>query len=248
MFAICFVGSFLVSCGRSAAGDQETDRQSKTLAEAISYPRQENAAGFVRAALSTRLGESDNFSVLEATDLAHESLEDPMARLVWRIHVDEYDSGWQDTPAFDACYVVEFNYYGVTSGPSRITCPENATAITPPPLPRHDIPQEFGPVLEAVLGALPTTPSEEDVRAALATGLPAPPVDPETGLAGVPPEIFVQVKGADVGVALFARTGVESKDCMMGHRVGGAVKVWSLNWRDQQREMSCSPEAALASP
>lgn len=74
-------------------------------------------------------------------------------------------------------------------------------------------------------------------------------MDPETGLANVPPQVFVRVRGADVGVALFARTGVESKDCMMGHRLGGVVTVWSLNWRDLgPREASCDGDAALAPP
>ncbi|MGW5718705.1 hypothetical protein ACWEVP_21220 [Amycolatopsis sp. NPDC003865] len=81
----------------------------------------------------------------------------------------------------------------------RITCPANATAITPPPLPRRDIPPAFAPALEAVLGHLPAT-------------------------AGLP-----EVRGSDVGVALFARTDVEDTDCMMGRRVGGVVRVWSLS-------------------
>jgi hypothetical protein len=246
-------GLLLASCGiaagSSAAGDQETDRQSRTLAEAVSYPRQPDAAGFVRALLATNLGKTGDLSVLVAEDLDHTQPQDPMAHLVWRIHRDASDTGWNSTPAVDACYDVEFNYYEASSGPSRITCPADAVAIVPAPLPRRDIPENFGPALEAALGKLPPAPGEADVRAALATGLPTPPVDPETNLVGVPPQIFVQVKGSDVGVALFARTGVEDKDCMMGRRAGGAVKVWSLNWRDLgPLEKACSAEAALAGP
>jgi hypothetical protein len=34
---------------------------------------------------------------------------------------------------------------------------------------------------------------------------------------------------------------------MMGHRLAGTVKVWSLNWRDLgPLEKSCGAEAALA--
>ncbi|WP_143229651.1 hypothetical protein [Actinophytocola xanthii] len=250
-FALGCAALVLVSCGflsgGVSAGNEETDRQSETLAVAIGYPRQEDALGFARAALGTTLGRSGGFSVLEATDLDRRDVEDPMARLVWRIHRPASDSKWGQTPEINACYEVEFNYYGASSGPTRIPCPENATAITPPPVPRRDIPQEFAPALTAVLGALPATPSEADVRAALTAGLPAPPVDPETGLAGVPPQVFVRVRGADVGVALFARTGVESRDCMMGHRVNGVVKVWSLNWRDlDMREMTCDADVAVS--
>lgn len=233
----------------SAAGDAETDRQSDTLADAISYPRQADAAGFARAALATTLGRSGNFGVLEITDLPHDAPRDPMARLVWRIHVDRPDTGWNfHSEIFDACYRVEFNYYEASSGPSRITCPANAAAITPPPVPRRDIPPEFAPALETVLGHLPATPGPPEVRAALTAGMPAPPVDPDTHLAGIPPEVLVQVRGPDVGVALFARTGVEDTECLMGHRVRGVVRVWSLSARDQRMELPCSAEAALAAP
>ncbi|GAA5121888.1 hypothetical protein [Haloechinothrix salitolerans] len=108
---------------------------------------------FARAALATPLGRSSNFSVLEATDLDQESPGDPIARLVWRIHRDESGSGWHHSPAFDACYRVEFNEYGVVTDPSRIDCPENATAYTPPPVPKRNIPREFRPALLARTGA-----------------------------------------------------------------------------------------------
>ncbi|WP_406630940.1 hypothetical protein [Amycolatopsis sp. WGS_07] len=233
----------------SDAGDAETDRQSATLADAISYPRQADAAGFARAALATPLGHSNGFGVLEATDLPHDGPRDPMARLVWRIHHEAPNTGWNlGAETFDACYRVEFDYYGTSSGPSRITCPANAAAITPPPLPRRDIPPGFAPALEAVLKHLPATVGPPEVRAALTSGMPAPPVDPQTHLAGIPPEVFVQVHGSDVGVALFARTGAGTTDCMLGHRVGGKVRVWSLSARDQRMELPCSAEAALSAP
>lgn len=241
-------GLLLASCS-SPAGTDQTDRESRTLAEAISYPHQADAAGFARAALATTLGKSRNFSVLTADDLAHREAKDPMAHLVWRIHEDEVNGTAKHIPAFDACYDVEFNYYGASSGPDRITCPKDAVPVTPPPTPNRNIPPEDSPALEAVLGKLPATPSEADVRAAVAAGLPAPPVDPETKLAGVPPEIRIQVRGSDVGVALFAHTSVDDKDCTMGHRVGGVVKVWGLSWRDLgPLEKSCDGAAALATP
>jgi len=51
------------------AGDDQTDRQARTLAEAISYPRQADATGYTRALLATTLGRSGGVQVLEATDL-----------------------------------------------------------------------------------------------------------------------------------------------------------------------------------
>jgi hypothetical protein len=249
MLTFTFAGLLLTSCSGVGRDYAETNRQSETLATAISYPRQEDAAGFARAVLDTNLGRQTGvFSVLEATDLEHHGPEDPMARLVWRIHQDAYDRGWgRHQEAWDACYLVEFNYYGPTRGPELIECPADATPITPPPTASRHIPPDVNPALQATLTALPPTPTEADVRAAVAAGLPAPPVDEKTGLAAIPPDIFVQVRGADVGVALFARTGVESKDCVLGHRVGGIVTVWSLNWRDLgPKEASCTAEAALA--
>ncbi|WP_306750864.1 hypothetical protein [Saccharothrix yanglingensis] len=248
--AVC-AGLVLASCGMldgvPAEGDAETDRQSTTLADAIGYPPQSDAAGFARAALGTPLGKSDDFSVVQAEDLAHEDPEDPRARLVWRIHRDASEAGWRRTPEFDACYRVDFNHYGAVSAPGRVTCPADATPITPPPLPRRDIPQDYTPALEATLGALPGTPGEAEVRAALASGLPAPQVDPETDLAAIPPQVLVHVEGSDVGVALSA-SDYGSKACVLARRAGGAVRVWSLNWRDLgPLEKPCTPEAALAS-
>ena len=230
----------------TAAGTAETDRQSQTLADAISYPRQEDAAGFARAALATTLGKTPSFSVLEATDLPHSATTDPMARLVWRIHYFTTPAGPGDDPEpADACYRVEFTYYGPSSGPSRIDCPARAVPITPPPLPKRNIPDDYEPALKSVLGKLPAHPSEEQVKAALAAGLPKPKVDPETKLANVPPLVTIEVRGADVGVAVFARIDVEAKDCMLGHRVGGKIAVWSLNERDFRMERPCSTQAAL---
>jgi hypothetical protein len=243
----------LASCttatGSSAAGDAETDRQSRTLADAIVYPHQADAAGLARAVLDTNLGKTKNFSVLEFKDLPHTRNEDPMSHLVWRIHRDADPNSMDSSKAMDACYSVDFNYWEATSGPSRIDCPKDAAAVTPAPLAKRSITSDFNPALEAALGKLPATPSEADVRAALTAGLPAPQVDPETKLASIPPDIFVQVKGADVGVALFARIGTDDKDCVLGRRVGGAVKVWSLNWRDLgPLEKPCNAEAALTGP
>ncbi|XVS61203.1 hypothetical protein ACQPYE_23170 [Actinosynnema sp. CA-299493] len=248
--AVLCAGLLLTSCGGqgdSAVGDAETDRQSATLADAIGYPRQPDAAGLARAALATQLGGSPDFSVLRAEDLAHGGPEDPMARLVWRIHRDAHNSGWEQTPEFDVCYEVAFDHYGAVSAPARVTCPADATPITPPPLPKRDIPPDFTPALEAALGALPGTPGEAEVRDALAAALPAPRVDPETGLTSIPPAVLVHVRGADVGVALSAHTGGDGEHCVMGRRVGGEVRVWSLNWRDLgPMEKPCTAEAALA--
>lgn len=243
----------LTSCGVIGVGNgpnyAEADRQSNTLAIAISFPRQPDADGLARAVLATNLGkQSSVFSVLEATDLDHERPEEPMARLVWRIHHDQYDGSWgQHVAAWDACYLVEFNYYGPTKGPDRINCPADATPVTPPPTAWPNIPPGSTEALRAVLAALPAAPTEADVRTAVTAGLPAPEVDQTTGLADLPPDVLVTVKGTDVGVALFALAGVETKSCTLGNRVGGIVEVWGLSERDLgPREIPCTAKTALA--
>jgi hypothetical protein len=106
------------------------DREVQTLAEAISWPRQQSAAGFARAALQTPLGMSQGFAVLEAQDLSAPTLTDPMAHLTIRIYAPA-TGGWGEDVT--ACYSMAFNYYGIVGVPERIRCPTDATPIIPPP-------------------------------------------------------------------------------------------------------------------
>lgn len=237
-------GLLLASC---AAGNAETDRQAATLANAISWPRQDSAAGFARAALATSLGKSSGFSVLEARDLDAPQLTDPMAHLVIRIHHEGSESGFSRTDPVTACYSLDFNYYGIIGTPDRITCPDNATAITPPPEPRREIPPGSDTALQSILTSLPATPNEADVMTALRTGLPAPPVDLETRLAGVAPEVAATVNGVDVGVAIRMVDGSSGIECLFGSRVNGTILVWyPPRVLVQPGETSCDPASALA--
>jgi hypothetical protein len=240
------VGGLLASCGTftEAAGTRETDRQAKTLADAISYPRQESAAGFARAALATNLGRNPGFSVLEARELEAKELTDPLAHLVIRIH-QEAGSGPYDKP-LTACYSMDFNYYGIIDEPSRVNCPDDSTPITPPAVPRKEIPPGYDAALQSILAALPANPSQPEVMEALHKGLPAPPVDPQTQLAGAAPQVDAAVNGANVGVS--ARS-IEAGhvDCLLGSRVNGEVLVWRPpGVTVQPGETSCDPESALA--
>ena len=58
--------------------------------------------------------------------------EDPLARLVFLVHLPELPSQFSTVPAVTTCYDARFNYYGIIRGPRRIACPENAVPITPP--------------------------------------------------------------------------------------------------------------------
>ncbi|WP_409494277.1 hypothetical protein [Amycolatopsis sp. cmx-11-12] len=185
----------LSSCGaiekRVLARDTGAGQQARTLAEAIIYPRQEDVAGLTRAALQAALGKSGDFSVLEVRDIGHGSAQEPMAAMIWRIHLDEVTS-IPTSPAVDVCYHVEFDYYGASSGPRRVPCPANAVPVTPPPpSPSYGIPQGYIPALETILGKLPAAANEADVRTALAAGLPAPAGDSNPELM---PKVSVRVR------------------------------------------------------
>jgi hypothetical protein len=237
----------LASC--AAAETEVTDQQAKTVADAISYPRQTSAEGLARAALATHLGKTPDFSVLEARDIDAKGPTDPMAHLVFRIHRDGSDSGWNRVDPVTACYGVDFGHDGVIGTPERIPCPDNAVPITPPPpppTPRREVPDAFDEALRSILTSLPATASEADVLAALHGTLPAPPVDPETGLVGETPTVAAVVRADGVGVAVRAGEGSEA-DCLLGtRRTDGSAQAWRPS-REQVRpgELSCSPDTAL---
>jgi hypothetical protein len=124
------VSLMLASCtSPEVAG---VDREAQTLAEAISWPRQQSAAGFARAALQTPLGKSQGFAVLAAQDRSAPNLADPMAHLTIRIYAPATGAWGEDVTA---CYSMTFNYYGILGAPERISCPTDATPIIPPPQP-----------------------------------------------------------------------------------------------------------------
>lgn len=244
LIALAACAVLLTSC--AAPGDEETDRQATTLADAIGYPRQSSAAGLAKAALATQLGRSPGFSVIEATDLPGGNPDEPMAHLAFRIHREGGQTGWKKIEPLTACYGADFNYYGVMGKPKRIECPADATAITPPPVPRREIPTGYDSVLNSTLTALPSAPGEADVLAALRRDPPAPPVNQETGLAGVMPNVDAAVVGADVAVAIHIKDGDEI-DCLFGTRMGGVVQAWYPSHKQvQPGELSCSPQTAFS--
>lgn len=235
----------LASCS-TAPGNDETDRVATTVATAISYPRQDSADGFIRAALDTTAAKDSRLTVVDAEEIHARELVDPLARLVFRIHLEGSESGFFRTDPITACYETEFNFYGMMGSPQRTTCPAGAAAIVPPPLlpePKVVIPAGFDHTLGNLLGALPAAPTAGDVRARVTGGLPAPAVDPETGLRDLPPTVETAVSGVDVGVSL--REGNDG-GCLLGARVGGVVMVWRPDRVQlQPGELSCDPQTAL---
>lgn len=214
--------SLLAGCAR--AGTDETDRQVETLATAISWPRQNSAEGFARAALNTPLGQGNAFSVLEVTDFDPAELTERMAHLVVRLHSPGFQGKFSETDPVTVCYGMDFNYYGIMDPPEEVDCPPDAYPITFEPPPAWQDRAAFETALEALLARLPAAPSENLVRNALYGGHllePAQLVDDEQStLEPTDPRPFVRVRGDDIALAVQA-----GQDCLLAWRVGGKVTV-----------------------
>lgn len=215
----------LTSCS-AANGNAESDRVASIVASAISSPGQGTADGYTRAALATGAGRDSRLVVVEAEELSAVQSVDPVARLVFRIHLKGNGSWLGPNAATTACYEASFSVYGVTGSPRRVRCRPGATPIVPAtltPQPRVVLPQGFEGTLIELLAGLPEAPSAGDVTASVTGGLPTFGVDPNTGLQDQAPPVDAAVKGADVGVSLWAP---DSGSCLLGARLAGQVTVW----------------------
>jgi hypothetical protein len=227
----------LMGCpGTSAtdpAGNPETDRIARVVADAISYPRRDDADGLVRATLATTAGQDGRITVLAAEDLDAEEPSDPLARLVFRIHVDGTPSGLPAEPPVTACYSAEFNHYGIIDQPHRMDCPSGDTEpIVPPPRgPAPTLPADARTRLQAALESLSAAQRIEPDAVVAAIG----PLD----LTDTTPEIVAR-RGA-IGVAI--RSG---DDCLLA-RVASRVDVWIPSRVElQPGELGCDAHAAAA--
>jgi hypothetical protein len=232
------------SCS-SPAGDAQTDKSAAAAARRISSPRRHSADALVRAAVGTS-GVPGDLAVLTAEDLRAKAIADPLARLVFRVHRAGGLSGFTRSEPVTACYEAMFNWYGVMGTPRRIDCPSGANAILPMPLapvPRVEIPLGFDRALSKLLTALPAATTVEAVARRVMSALPAPTVDPVSGISNVLPAVTATVHAADVGVSLW---DADSRQCLFGARLAGAVTVWRPSRVQlQPGELSCDASAAL---
>jgi hypothetical protein len=128
--AVCMAG--LVAC---AAGDSETDKTAKQIAEEIDSPPQSSAAKYARKALEAAHGSSAAFAVVEMHDSTSDDPDEATAHLVFRVyHPGTQDEFFPRDPV-TACYNVGFNFRGLIDEPHRTDCPANATPLDPPPIP-----------------------------------------------------------------------------------------------------------------
>lgn len=239
----------LASCSM-AAGNASTDREAETMVNRLSFPRQKSADGLVRAARGTSAGTmSGNSVVVEAEELRADKIEDPFARLVFKFHHEGSQSGFISSDPITACYEAEFNFYGVIGKAHRTSCPEGAKEIVPtsiPPRAKAVIPAGFDDILKKVLKTLPAAPTAADGKALVARALPAPVLDPESGLRNLPPAFDTAVRGTDVGISL---RGFSNEDCLLGARVAGKVIAGRpTRIQLQPGELTCDPQTALQLP
>lgn len=227
-------------------GNSDTDEKARQVAERIGYPRGTDGNDYARSALH---GNTDQkyFAVLEITDSPVTDPEKVRVSLLFRV----YDPGttestgfrlWDEDPV-TACYRADFNHYGVTDGgPDRVRCPDGARPIVPPPAQRTGVPESYVEAFKTVLTALPPTPTQDEVLAALRAGLPPMPVDPETKLPWKEPRLDAFVKDGAVGI--IAGGG---GDCLNGVRLAnGTVEAWHPpRVQTQPGEIGCSGQSAL---
>ncbi|MFI6099581.1 hypothetical protein ACIA8G_28830 [Lentzea sp. NPDC051213] len=229
-------------------GNSDTDKKAKEVADRIGYPVGENANSYARSALE---GNTDQkyFAIVEITDSPTTDAAKARASLVFRI----YDPGtsessptfrlWEKDPV-TACYRADFNYYGVMDdGPERVRCPEDARPITPPPVQRTGVPENYLEAFKTILAELPPTPTADEVDGALRAKLPPVPVDETTGLPWIKPGLHAVVRDGDIGVV--AKGG---GDCLAGVRLAnGTVAAWHpRRVHVQPGELGCSGESALS--
>jgi len=149
-----------------------------------------------------------------------------------------------------ACYAVDFSYYGVESigrgdyGDRDLTreidCPDPIVAVAAPPdtAPVYVVPEGTEELVVAVLAAAGPHPDAEDIRLRIAAGLRAPTGEREVAYE---PQVEVTADGA-IGFAMG-----HARDCLLVRRVGDDVaRVYPPRVYLQEGEMGCYPGTALA--
>lgn len=224
------------ACALAPPGSGETDRVASTVAHAISWPRQESADGLLRAAVATAAGQDGRLAVLVAEPLEAPDLEDPLAHLVLRVHLEGTQSGWTTTDPVTACYDADFTWYGIVGEPSRTRCPDLEPLVPAPlaPQPTRVLPAGAADVVARAL----RVPDLDGVRRAIVDGLP-----PAAGPDELPPTLLLLAQGEDVGVSLSG----DGDRCVLGSRIDGRTRVWRPAPEQlQPGELTCAPDTALA--
>jgi hypothetical protein len=234
--AVLAVGS---GCAASEGPrEKEADRVARVVADAISYPRQSDADGFVRAAHAVSAGRDGRLTVVAKEGVSGHGGDDAIARLTFRVYFPAADEGWDHVPELVRCYRVDFSRYGVKDGFPRSTdCPTRTTWVQVAPAPlRQRTPVGTIDVVRHQLRRAPAVVGADQLRTSILAALPAQPTRT------LRPEVRVVVDGHDVGVAVRDESG-----CLFAARLAGSVQAWVLSpAQAQPGEISCTPDGALA--
>ncbi|WP_149203842.1 hypothetical protein [Actinotalea subterranea] len=247
--AVLLAGLALTAC-TSVNTDEERAAQDLVLGllnrtAMSSYTQDIN--GFARAAD----GADGSGTRLIAIDASTDG--DVLGRLTFAVSLDDamYTQGtggffqpsaddWDPGPY---CFRVTFDAYGkigefgTADGVDMVPCPDDTTAITPPPSTDPLLAPESRDAAHSILTALPTTqePDTDAIAAQINALLPAE-VDGRPAF-----QATVALDGSDIGVAL----GFGS-DCVLVARLDGAVTdVYPPDIYLQPGELGCGPDTAL---
>lgn len=248
-FVVLSLGFALLTGCSANPIDGDTDEAAASFARDLGErTRPRSADELVRAALGDQPSESNEALIIyEAKSFAWKRPGARVARLVFRVRALPPDDGqFALGRARVACYRADFNIWGLMGRPKKVDCPAHGKPIIPAPIeptPRVAIPLGFDAVLPGVVAGLPADASADAVRAAVVAAFPPPSADPETGLTNLNPAVDVQVRGSDLGIALWEP---DDRSCLLAARIGGDVTVWRpAAVQLQPGELTCDAETAL---
>ena len=254
-FCVLVVTGLLAGCAPGAASAQGS-RASQMVGEvvtSVSGDRSRDINGFARSAAASIDGDGSvrgrvDLVAIEESEPA--SLGDPFGTLTFRVQLPEDDSGYTLERAFDACFTVEFDYYGVSD--ERIwesssylreqACPADVAVLVPP----IDTSIRYVVAANAEAAAMGVL-SDETAAVEDADGITARILALLEVSAGgyeqvAPPTVIVD--DGDVGVAMGA-----ADDCVLVSRVDGVVsRVMPAPILLQPGELGCQPGTALIDP
>ncbi|MET9626395.1 hypothetical protein ABZX92_02935 [Lentzea sp. NPDC006480] len=224
------------------ATDDDADRSAECLAR---YPVPDSAASFARRELEP-YSQCGGWDVIEYTDIGNRltDTDQPSSRLVIRIHHDEHTALWSHQDAITACYRVEFDYYGLDSGPSRVKCPPGAPALLPPGIKHGGVPDNYKDAFKAALSALPSAPNRDEVLGAVRAKLPQLPID-EHGQPWREPTLDAFVDNGGIGITADGTKG----QCLEGTRLADGTVTVEVQTPSDIPEVTktCTAEGALLS-
>lgn len=249
--------AFLAGCSSVLSSPQSAHARHIVgdVVKSASSDRHDDINGFARSTVAKISGDGavrDVVSLVGIEELEPSALGDPLGVLTFRVQLAATQNGFGSEAAFDACFGIEFNYYGVTD--DRIwegvnylresACPVDVGPVVPPidtsvvyvvAANAEDVAMR---VLSEVTSVTELDGSDIEARILALLDVPSGEFEELT-----PPSVVV-VDGK-VGVAM----GNTAHNCVLVALVGGVVsRVMPAPVRLEPGELGCRPETALMDP